>query len=36
MYPENMSAAGAMYSTVDDLNSFGTALFAGQLLVKGP
>lgn len=32
MYPENMSASGAMYSTVDDLNSFGAALFSGQLL----
>ena len=32
MYPENMSAAGAMYSTVDDLNSFGIALFSGELL----
>lgn len=32
MYPENMSAAGAMYSTVDDLNLFGAALFYGQLL----
>jgi len=32
MYPENMSAAGAMYSTVDDLYLFGSALFSGQLL----
>jgi D-alanyl-D-alanine carboxypeptidase len=32
MYPENMSAAGAMYSTVDDLSVFGSALFSGQLL----
>lgn len=32
MYPENMSAGGAMYSTVDDLLLFGSALFSGQLL----
>ena len=32
MYPENMSAGGAMYSTVDDLSLFGAALFSGRLL----
>jgi D-alanyl-D-alanine carboxypeptidase len=32
MYPENMSAGGAMYSTVDDLLLFGSALFSGELL----
>ena len=32
MYPENMSAGGAMYSTGDDLLLFGSALFSGQLL----
>ncbi|HEY5802797.1 MAG TPA: serine hydrolase domain-containing protein [Lysobacter sp.] len=32
VYPENWYAAGAMYSTADDLLKFSDALFAGRLL----
>ena len=32
VYPENWFAAGAMYSTVDDLARFSDALFGGRLL----
>jgi D-alanyl-D-alanine carboxypeptidase len=34
VYPENWYAAGAMYSTVDDLLMFSNALFGGRLLEK--
>lgn len=34
VYPENWYAAGAMYSTVDDLLIFSNAVFGGQLLKK--
>jgi CubicO group peptidase (beta-lactamase class C family) len=32
VYPENWYAAGAMYSTVDDLLTFSNAVFGGKLL----
>jgi CubicO group peptidase (beta-lactamase class C family) len=32
VYPENWYAAGAMYSTVDDVLAFANALFGGKLL----
>lgn len=32
VYPENSYAAGAMYSTVDDVLTFANALFGGKLL----
>lgn len=35
VYPENWYAAGAMYSTVDDVLRFSDALFAGRLLRQG-
>jgi CubicO group peptidase (beta-lactamase class C family) len=34
VYPENWYAAGAMYSTVDDVLVFSNALFGGKLLGK--
>lgn len=34
VYPENSYAAGAMYSTVDDVLTFSNALFGGKLLGK--
>jgi D-alanyl-D-alanine carboxypeptidase len=34
MYPENWYAAGAMYSTVNDVLAFSNALFGGKLLKK--
>lgn len=32
MYPENWDAAGALYSTADDLATFARALFGGKLI----
>jgi CubicO group peptidase (beta-lactamase class C family) len=34
VYPENWYAAGAMYSTVHDLQKFSNALFGGKLVSK--
>jgi CubicO group peptidase (beta-lactamase class C family) len=34
VYPENWYAAGAMYSTAEDLLKFATALFGGRLLKR--